>query len=124
MRVKSVRRQQSELKRHCDQVLPNPFTGNGFVIKTAVNGKLSVYFTHAFIELHESADNQVVDILGKCEKMAKLQAEWSSVRHQIDQLGVTHAKCEKKAKLQAERSRLWHKICRVGALNGFQVFFE
>jgi hypothetical protein len=94
MRVKSVRRQQSALKKCVSHAIPSPYTGDGFVIETAASGKLSVYFKEAVVEWHKPVCTEVEDILEQCAEMAALQAELMQV---------------------------WDKINRVGIANGFQL---
>jgi hypothetical protein len=95
MRVKCTRRQRSALKKNDNDIsLPVPYTGDGFVIETATNGKLSVYFKHAVVEWHRTASFEVEDILEQCVEMSALQAELMEV---------------------------WGKIQTVGKSNGFQL---
>ena len=69
---------------------PLPFTGDGFVIETRANGKLSVYFKQAVMELHKSADTDVKDIIDTCVEMAALQHKLSVIWQEMNAVGVAH----------------------------------
>jgi hypothetical protein len=88
MRVKSMRRQLSALKKCANHApIPTPYTGDGFVIETATNGKLSVYFKHAVVEWHKPACTEVGDILDECIEMSALQTELVEAWQKIQLVG-------------------------------------